>query len=266
MDRPPPRAHRAGQSRADRRWLCPAHRPAGARARHRGKSAPRQCDLPAPARHRPHAGARQRTGLWRWHRAALRGGGLSRHPHGLGKSRRAPPRMAARDAPSAAARARTGWQQHRPHLDQHRRLPEIAAPRPWRHEPWRLSRLRARPARASRPRDVSLCQRRGDLRFPPRPLQDRRRQRRRQRVDAPARSLRRRHRGAECPVAYAQPDPRPAKRARCGPAAPARSRRRARAGEETAQIQSLALGGDGPRRHRRERRLPAHLRRHRGQW
>ena len=61
-------------------------------------------------------------------------------------------------------------------VDQHRRLPEAAALRPWRYRARRLSLLCPRPARRASARAVPLRQRRGDFRFPPRPLPHRRKE------------------------------------------------------------------------------------------
>ena len=175
-----------------------------------------------------------------------------------------PSRMACRDPPSAAARAWHRWPQHRAAVDQHRRLPEAAALRPWRHRPGRLSGLSARAAAATATaRCASMpAMRRSSISVPAatRPKSNARAangtcwqtpsQRsaanRFMRLIAPCAAL-----GA---VAHQRGQPEPAAGIGGLPGA----------GEEAAQIQSVALGRDRPRRSGHQRRLRTHLSRHGG--
>ena len=148
-------------------------------------------------------------------------------------------------------------------VDQHRRVPEAAALRAWRHRARRLSRLSCAASAGPQPRAlVRLCQRRArsSISVPA--------------ATAPKKSLpaKANGRGWSRPLrAIARRAGLRARRAvRRSADAPHASASRLRletrrlpdAGQEAAQIQSVALGRDRARRHRHQRRLRAHLSRH----
>ena len=151
-----------------------------------GKSAPRQRNLcsacwasrPQLALVNEQAYAAGLVGLYR-------DAGYRRHHDGLGQSRRRiipngrpKPNIcrSARWAPTGASIALI-WSNTIA-------VPATAALRPWRHRAGRLSGFCARPRGDAAARALPLCQRRGDFRFPSRPLPDRGKAVRRQRMGA----------------------------------------------------------------------------------
>ena len=165
----------AGKCRARRLRLCADDRAAGARHRRRCQSAARQRGLSSAfwASGRP-----SRSSTSRPIPAGLVGHYLDAGYRALlmdwDNPAAASSGMASRSALSAAdARAGADGRDDRAALDQHGRVPETAALRPWRHRARRLSRFRRGRTRRAAARPLPLCQRRRNLRFSSRPLSHR---------------------------------------------------------------------------------------------